>query len=230
VSWNIYFHEDLATVWALEKLDIFHNSKFHKEVHSNFLGFYQDLQQGILANYTFLVPMLEDTNGEVANSQHPGDGCGTIEEGEELMKEVYNNLFVKSQFANDTLLLITYDEHGGFWDSISPPFIPAEHRDPYEPEEWTTHHSNPKFLFDRLGVRVPAILISPWLGANVDDRIYEHSSVPKTIIDYFNLGDYLTNRVKFANNFLDHLVFLKEPRKDMKSILDNNCNDIKQDL
>jgi len=220
-SWHIYYHDDLATVYALTKLDQYHATHFTSEVQSNFESFYADLKKGILSEYTFLVPKLGDDKNGKANSQHPGKGSGTLESGDDLMKEVYLNLFnTKSKFVNNTLFLITYDEHGGFWDSMLPPVIPVDHRDPYNPMEWTKHHANPVFHFDRLGVRVPSVLISPWLKAKVDDTLYEHCSVPKTITDFFHMGtNYLTNRVKYANNFIDNNPLLPTPRTDMETIL-----------
>src|SRR5579862_4507594 len=54
---------------------------------------------------------------------------------------------------NSTLLIVAFDEHGGFYDHVPPP--PAEPPDAHQ-EEYT---------FDQLGVRVPALLISPWVAS-----------------------------------------------------------------
>jgi phospholipase C len=68
---------------------------------------------------------------------------------------------------------------------------------------------NYTFNFDRLGVRVPAILISPWIpkGTVVGaDRVFEHASIPATITNHF-IGNYTasTQREQKAQTFLDLL-------------------------
>eukprot|EP01130_Rhizamoeba_saxonica_P016161 TRINITY_DN7414_c0_g1_i2.p2 TRINITY_DN7414_c0_g1~~TRINITY_DN7414_c0_g1_i2.p2 ORF type:complete len:169 (-),score=42.13 TRINITY_DN7414_c0_g1_i2:37-543(-) len=151
-------------------------------------------------------------------------GCGTVEAGDDLMVEVYEKLFVNSEFVNNTLLLITYDEHGGYWDHKTPPNLPKKQLNPYHPEEWTTHFYNPEFKFDRVGISVPTILISSWFDPGVDHTFYDHASVPKTVIDHFRLKansptGYLTNRDEYANNFLQHQEYLNEPRTDHSDIL-----------
>jgi phospholipase C len=65
----------------------------------------------------------------------------------------------------------------------------------------------PQFRFDRLGVRVPAILVSPWVGEGMTDHtIYDHTSLPATIKKMFGLPSFLTARdaaaATFEHNFL----------------------------
>jgi phospholipase C len=63
------------------------------------------------------------------------------------------------------------------------------------------------FHFDRLGVRVPAVLVSPWVArGSVINDVFEHASIPGTITDHF-LGDYdaRSPREKVANTFLNNL-------------------------
>src|SRR5262249_58196692 len=58
------------------------------------------------------------------------------------------------------------------------------------------------FRFDRLGVRVPAILISPWVAeGRVDHTVYDHTSIPATIKKLFGLPRFLTARDAAANTF-----------------------------
>lgn len=77
------------------------------------------------------------------------------------MKKVYEK-FRKSKYWENTLLLIVYDEHGGFYDHVIPPTgVPNPN-----PED----KSGPfPFKFNRLGIRVPAIAVSPWLKNSVED-------------------------------------------------------------
>jgi phospholipase C len=97
-------------------------------------------------------------------------------------------------------LLITFDEHGGFYDHVPPPATVATGDD--------KEYANPNytFLFDRLGIRVPAIAVSAYtakgtiIGNNPADvsTIFDHSSVPATVEKLFGLKP-LTNRDCYAN-------------------------------
>jgi hypothetical protein len=117
--------------------------------------------------------------------------------GEYLIAEVYDALR-SSQFWEKSLLVILYDEHGGFFDRVPPPgLVPS-------PDGKKSKH--PDFDFTRLGVRVPAILVSPYVEkGQVDSTIYEHSSLPATIRILFDLPEGLTARDKAANTFEKNL-------------------------
>lgn len=73
------------------------------------------------------------------------------------------------------------------------------------------------FKFDRLGVRVPAVLVSPWIpeGTVIDaPRIFDHASIPATVTRHFiGSWDQRSPREKTADTFLDFLT-LKKPRTD----------------
>lgn len=101
----------------------------------------------------------QDSADQKANTQHPSED---IRNGEYLMKQVYENLR-NSSYWLESLLLVTYDEHGGFWDKISPPGN--------VPNPTPQFKSFPnRFDFTRLGVRVPAIAISPWIAQGLDSK------------------------------------------------------------
>ena len=99
-----------------------------------------------------------------------------------------------------------YDEHGGFFDRVPPPGpVPS-------PDGKKSKH--PSFDLTRLGVRVPAILVSPFVEkGQVDSTIYEHSSLPSTIKTLFNLPEGLTARDRAANTFEKNLS-RSAPRSD----------------
>jgi Phospholipase C len=122
-----------------------------------------------------------------------------------LVAEVYDSLR-NSQYWEKSLLVVTYDEHGGFFDRVSPPdSVPS-------PDGKKSKH--PVFDFTRLGVRVPTILVSPFVEkGKVDSTIYEHSSLPATIKTLFDLPEGLTARDKAANTFEKNLS-LTQPRSD----------------
>jgi phospholipase C len=94
-----------------------------------------------------------------------------------LIADVYNAIRSNPDLWRSTLLAVVYDEHGGFYDHVSPP--PAVPPDAHN-EEWT---------FDRLGVRVPALLISPWVGARVEKTQFDHTSLLKYMSNKWGLGD-----------------------------------------
>jgi len=128
------------------------------------------------------------------NSQHPVDG---IAGGERLIRDVYSAIR-NSPHWEHSMLIITYDEHGGFYDHCIPPSARP-------PGDITMPTDNNKHGFDFtvLGVRVPTVVVSPWIRENtIDDTLYDHSSIPATVMRLFNLREPLTNRDRNANDLL----------------------------
>jgi phospholipase C len=80
-----------------------------------------------------------------------------VAQGQKLIKEVYEALRASPQW-NEILLIITYDEHGGFHDHVPTPVA-----DVPSPDGLVGSAPPYSFDFKRLGVRVPALLISPWI-------------------------------------------------------------------
>jgi phospholipase C len=187
LSWNIYYG-DVPQSIILEHhwRSLEHFKRFEK--------FYADLEKGELATYSFIEPRFLNFHQWKATDQHPPHD---VRFGEYLIAEVYDTLR-NSQFWEKSLLVILYDEHGGFFDRVPPPdSLPS-------PDGKKSKH--PPFDFTRLGVRVPAILVSPFVEkGQVDSTIYEHSSLPTTIKTLFNLPEGLTARDKAANTFEKNL-------------------------
>lgn len=155
-----------------------------------------DLQGGYPYRYTFIEPNYGDTSGntyEGGSSQHPMDGVGG---GENILANVCSAIF-QSPIANNSLLIVTYDEHGGFYDSVVPGgTVPPDTND--------VPGAN-GFIFNQLGVRVPALIYSPRLvQPRVDSTIYDHSSVLATLERLFGIPP-LTARDAAANDFI-HLI------------------------
>ena len=94
------------------------------------------------------------TTGQGSNDQHPDHDVAL---GEALIKDVYESLRASPQW-NETLFIVTYDEHGGFYDHVVPPNAPA-------PEQATgaPSYPDPGYNFTQLGVRIPTVLVSPWI-------------------------------------------------------------------
>ncbi|PTN56229.1 alkaline phosphatase family protein [Stenotrophomonas panacihumi] len=164
-----------------------------------------DLAGSYQPAYTFIEPNYGDVvleNYRHGSSQHPMDEtCGA----EGLVKFVYETIRNSPVWQN-SLLIITYDEHGGFYDSQSPQALSTP-GDRSGPLGLNTHGFN----FDLSGVRVPAIAISPWLPAEVDHTVYDHSSVLATVEALFGLRP-LTNRDRAAKSLTAKL--LQTPRSD----------------
>jgi phospholipase C len=102
-----------------------------------------------------------------------------LSSGQALVADIYNTLTQGPQWSQ-TLFVITYDEHGGFFDHVPPPGTP---RTPPPPEFGGTipkiHSDSPDFL----GVRVPALIITPWVSAgSVCKTVFDHTSIIKTIL------------------------------------------------
>jgi len=163
--------------------------------------FVQDVQDYYPFQYTFIEPNYGDVinkSYENGSSQHPMDG---VARGEQLIQTVYEAIRNSSVWES-SLLIITYDEHGGFYDHFAPPGVAQGVVAPGDGSSSTYNESG--FTFQQLGVRVPAVIVSPWINAQVDHVVYDHSSVPKTIEQIFGLQP-LTRRDAQANSVI-HLI------------------------
>ena len=138
------------------------------------------------AAYTFIEPRYDTISQNlglpfVNNAQHPAN---SVELGEALIKTVYETIR-NSPHWNQSMLILTWDEHGGFFDHITPP--PAKRIPTGSPPKDIEGRSF-GFMFDQYGPRVPAVVISPWCPQNmIDHRQFEHSSIPATIEQLFGL-------------------------------------------
>ncbi|MGB6687319.1 MAG: alkaline phosphatase family protein [Terracidiphilus sp.] len=176
--------------------------------------FLADCKSGTLSDYSFIEPNYTDHDNDdgeqIASDQHPDHN---VQAGELYIASVYNAIRENAGLWQSTALLVVYDEHGGIFDHVPPPACTP---DGYSAGPAATG-LNFTFNFDRLGVRAPAILISPWVpkGTVVGaDRVFEHASIPATITNQF-IGNYTarTPREQNAQTFLD-LLSLDDLRTD----------------
>lgn len=127
--------------------------KYIDNYHQFDLQFKDHCEKGKLPNYVVIENRYLDTKLLPGNDDHPAHD---VSEGQKFVKKVYEALRSSPQW-NEMLFLIIYDEHGGFYDHVPPPVTGVPSPDDIEgPEPY-------KFKFDRLGVRVPVIMISPWI-------------------------------------------------------------------
>ena len=131
------------------------------------------------------------------NDQNEDQPPHNVMKGEKLIADTYNALRSNPALWESTLLVVVFDEHGGFYDHVSPPSaVPPSPAKPSD--EWA---------FDRLGVRVPAILVSPWVKRGVNHTEFDHTSLLKYLIDKWGLGaaNCLGQRTAAANSIASAL-------------------------
>ncbi len=141
-----------------------------------FAAFQAAAKNRSLANYVFLEPQW----GSSGNSEHPDYD---MSKGEQFLHDVYYSLF-GTPVWNQTLLIITYDEHGGCYDHVPPP------ENAVPPDKSTGELG---FDFKRFGLRVPTLLISPFIAAGTVFRTtsatpFDHTSVLATVEERFGLS------------------------------------------
>jgi phospholipase C len=138
-------------------------------------SFLDDCAAGILPPVSWIDPHFKDISvfGPNANDDHPPSD---VTAGQALVLDVYNALR-NGPLWEKTMLVITYDEHGGIYDHVVPP--EAEDDDP---------------AFRRYGVRVPALIVSPLVMRGVSHTRFDHTSIIKTILLRF-CRDRQTNEI-----------------------------------
>ena len=203
VSWRLYAGDDFPMVSALKGISLFDIRHY-----SNFAG---DLGQSTFPySYLFIEPSYDVTNAyKNSTSEHP---LTDITLGEGLIKETYEAIR-NSPHWTSSVLIVTWDEHGGFYDHAIPPGAVA-------PSDTTPQdkHSQYGFTFQQYGPRVPGVVISPLVPKNViDHRLYDHASILATIEAFFAVNP-LTQRDAKANR-LDALLSLSTPRPDTPTTL-----------
>jgi len=173
-------------------------------------SFFKKAETGTLPSYSFIEP---DHLGDHVNNFHPNyikTNSGSFLASERLIARIYNALIFNKSSWRKTMFIITFDEHGGYFDRESPPkAIP-----PKRPR------MKDKFDFDRLGPRVPAIIISPWIKKGyVDDTEYDHTSIIRTLRWLFAKdSEPLAKRDAKANPILGWEI-LKTPRLSVDPII-----------
>ena len=221
-NWRIY-HDGLPQSIGIDSLRTEYVDMFTTNFRE-FQYFMDDIQNAALPEYTFIEPQY-DIGGNYANgnSMHP---LNDVRLGQQLVKTVYEAIRQSLDYWQNTMLIITFDEHGGFFDHVPPPKTVPTGDD--------TRYSNPAhpFGFDLLGVRVPAIVISAYtekgtvIGADPSDpaTLFDHTSILRTVELRFNLQS-LTGRDAQANT-LDVVLNLDTPRSDPPTVLLDPANDV----
>jgi phospholipase C len=176
---------------------------------NNYFGqlgdFKRDCKKNTLPDYAFIEPNYKDHDGQLACDQHPDNN---VQAGDNFIRQIYEAIRSNDAVWKSTVFLIAWDEHGGLFDHEVPPAI--SHTDGFVSK-------SPSFAFDRLGVRVPAVVVSPYVEAGtVDHTVYEHASIPATVTEQF-IGSPRQEapfaREQWAATF-SHLLRDQSPRTD----------------
>ncbi|HYZ23361.1 MAG TPA: alkaline phosphatase family protein, partial [Rhodopila sp.] len=175
-EWRIYFH-DIPQTTTLAKL---WGSAFTGHFHDFAEDFASDARAGNLPAYSFIEPryFVDPVRNRIPNDEHPPHN---VAYGERLIADVYNAVRGSPRWKQ-TLLVITYDEHGGCYDHVVPP--PATPPDNRTPDG---------FDFSTFGVRVPAVIVSPYVPAGSIIRPpgstpFDHTSIIATLRRLFGIA------------------------------------------
>jgi phospholipase C len=183
----------------------------HPEHFGTMQDFFDGCNSGRLPNYSFIEPRYGNQfggGGAAANDQHPDHD---VEEGEFLIRYIYNAIRSNDDLWKSTVLVITYDEHGGIFDHVEP--------EPCDPPG-DGPSTDPPFDFSRLGVRVPAVIVSAYTAPKTISSLkYDHTSLLATARKLF-LGQnwqrtFLTARDRNANTFDSCWDLTLAPREDV---------------
>ncbi len=196
---RLYGGDDFPLVAALKGItvgDIRHYSQFASDLAGSAYDF----------NYVFIEPNYDVLNDyKNGDSQHP---LGDVTRGEALIKATYEAIR-NSAFWENSLFIVVWDEHGGFYDGGAFPAAAVAPGDTTPGSE----HNQTGFTFEQFGARVPAVVISPRIPRNlIDHRLYDHSSALATVEGLFGLNP-LTARDAAANR-LSSLISLSAARTD----------------
>jgi phospholipase C len=199
LSWKLIYTDDPWMGPAFADLRTNESLAFIQEIPN----FFSDLANNTLPNYTFIQPRMATSKTGPSNWQHPDN---SVEAGEALLADIYSAIR-NSSYWERILFVITYDEHGGFADHQANPQtgIPSPDGIP----------GTNGFQFDRLGVRVPTIAVSPWIAkgtvvhtptgsqAPTPTSQWDATSLIATTNRIFGIQDNMTARDAWAGRFDD---------------------------
>jgi len=181
----------------------------HQDRVRPFKEFRKDCEKNRLPGYSVLEPRYNNgADGSInASDQHPDHDVAA---GEGLIRDVYGAIRKNEETWKSTLLIITYDEHGGLYDHVPPPVA-------VPPDEHVSEM--PPFAFDRYGPRVPGVLVSPYIRpGTIDSTTYDHTSIlvtaRKLLIDPDDYADRALTQRDAAMQPLDGNLNLAAPRQD----------------
>lgn len=246
LNWKVYYHDAPLSAlcdyvyrnWC--PLHLYGGNVFRYHEHFGAeTNFEYDIRKGLLPAYSFIEPAYTGVEYK-ANSNHPGGAIPDplnlnaqnfqppidVIDGEKLLADVFMTLAKYPDVFDRTLLIVTYDEHGGTYDHVPPGPAVSPFASPVS-----------NFNYDRCGVRVPAILINPRVAGPVFRPIdgkpavgpcgafvtgLDHTSIIRTLCDQFGLGEPPTPRARMAASLAGLLTpsadAAREPPEDVRAL------------
>jgi phospholipase C len=205
IDWKIYFYDFPISLMLVKQRGLSELSEYRLIEH-----FFEAASgdEKAFPQFAFIEPkyMAADQNDD-----HPPHN---IFKAEKLIADVYNAIRSNDALWESTLLVVTFDEHGGFYDHVVPPSA-------VPPDDL---RADSTYGFNQLGVRVPAILVSPWVGKRVEHTTFDHTSLLKYLIEKWDLGPLYARtaaatsiQVALRDNMLPSTVlpFIRVPYTDL---------------
>lgn len=200
VSWKIYHDGPCLALLIKGMLE-----PGMKKGFRNLDNLIDDIRNKQLPAFSWVEP---DHFGKDSSSQHPGymdenhDAWG-FTSADNLIGRIYDTLKMDPEQFRRTLFVVTYDEHGGLYDHVSPP-------DNFpRPYPGHIYRGQPDFTFEQLGPRVPALLINPRIKeGSIDNTSYDHAAIVKMVAQQFLEGTdgFRSARVTRSRNPAANLV------------------------
>jgi phospholipase C len=209
VSWAVYSDTVLTPSLTRTMFPRLWDPALSVHFHG-FEQFQDDCAANTLASYSFIEPSFL----LAPNDAHPPHD---VEAAEQFLSRIWQAVSTSPGWQQ-TLLLITFDEHGGCFDHVLPPHGST-------PPDAASSPGEQGFGFDRFGVRVPTILVSPYITAGTVFRSptavpYDHTSILATLRDWLSIPDAAmlpSARIRAAPTF-EAVLTLSTPRTDIPQI------------
>jgi phospholipase C len=191
VSWKYYTPQLLTPGGIWDAFDVIAPVRYGPEWGTNVTwpetNVFNDITSGTLPAVSWVIP-------SARNSDHPNNGSDT---GPSWVASVVNAIGT-SYYWNSTAIIVVWDDFGGFYDSVPPPFPRDNQGGP--------------------GFRVPMLVISPYSkigngsqGGYISNTFYEFGSIVRFTEDTFNLGRLGTTDGT-SNSIADMFNFNQSPR------------------
>jgi phospholipase C len=186
--------------WAKDHFALFED----EEAVSGQPSFLDDCREGNLPPVSWIDPNFGVSKKGTTNDDHPP---ADITRGQALVRRICDAV-MESPLWSSTLLVVTYDEHGGFYDHVAPPSAPDD---------------VPK-MRKSYGVRVPAFVVSPYVEpAAVSDRLFDHTSIIRTVLERFCPPGHTIPHMGLRTDTANHLgaVLTAESPRDPAPVPDH---------
>jgi len=225
-TWNVF-----CGGWLLESFTLLTQKHLWKYALTKHFAHFRDFvaaarEKGGLPNYSFIEPIYFDSIvWGPENDMHPECnlyqfyGPSNLHRGEALISSIYDAIRNSPDYES-TLLIILFDEHGGCYDHVAPPSAP-ECELAIAPDRMIPagEPGGIGFKFDRLGPRVPAIIISAYTPPQTRlHQTFEHTSILSTVIRVFGLAQGQLGARQTKALHLGGALSLNNPRQDRPPI------------